>query len=58
MRKLFSAPARMGGCEELSKSDAVPASLVDGAPADLKASHRPPPHLCRLQTAGLARRRS
>ena len=38
MRKLFSAtPARIGRCEGLPKSDAVPASLVEGTPADLKA---------------------
>ena len=38
MRKLFSAtPARIGRCEGLPKSDAVPASLVDGTPGDLKA---------------------
>ena len=37
MRKLFSAaPARIGRCEGLPKSDAVPASLVHGTPGDLK----------------------
>ena len=38
MRKLFSAtPARIGRYEGSPKSDAVPASLVDGTPTDLKA---------------------
>ena len=38
MRKLFSAtPARIGRFEGPPKSDAVPASLVDGTPGDLKA---------------------
>ena len=38
MRKLFSAnPARIGRCDGPPKSDAVPASLVDGTPGDLKA---------------------
>ena len=38
MRKLFSAtPSRIGRYEGQPKSDAVPASLVDGTPTDLKA---------------------
>jgi D-lactate dehydrogenase len=38
MKKLFSAtPARMGRYEGPPKSDAVPASLVDGTPTGLKA---------------------
>jgi D-lactate dehydrogenase len=38
MRKLFSAnPARIPRCDEPPKSDAVPAALVDGTPAGLKA---------------------
>jgi D-lactate dehydrogenase len=38
MAKLFSAnPARIGRFDGPPKSDAVPASLVDGTPADLKA---------------------
>ncbi len=38
IRKLFSAtPQRIGRCEGLPKSDAVPASLVDGTPSGLKA---------------------
>ena len=37
-RKLFSAtPSRIGRGDGSPKSDAVPASLVDGTPADLKA---------------------
>jgi D-lactate dehydrogenase len=37
-RKLFSAnPARIPRCDGPPKSDAVPASLVDGTPGDLKA---------------------
>jgi D-lactate dehydrogenase len=37
-RKLFSAnPARIGRYEGPPKSDAVPASLVDGTPTDLKS---------------------
>jgi hypothetical protein len=38
MRRLFSAnPARIGRFDAPPTSDAVPASLVDGTPADLKA---------------------
>ena len=38
MRKLFSAnPARIPRCDGPPKSDAVPASLVDGTPGGLKA---------------------
>src|SRR5258705_8556864 len=38
MRKLFSAnPARIGRFDGPPTSDAVPASLVDGTPGDLKS---------------------
>ncbi len=38
IKKLFSAnPARIGRFDALPTSDAVPASLVDGTPGDLKA---------------------
>jgi hypothetical protein len=37
-KKLFSAnPARIGGFDGSPTSDAIPASLVDGTPSDLKA---------------------
>jgi D-lactate dehydrogenase len=38
LRKLFSAdPARIGRFDAPPTSDAIPASLVDGTPGDLKA---------------------
>jgi D-lactate dehydrogenase len=38
VRKLFSPnPARIGRFDSASTSDALPASLIDGTPSDLKA---------------------